>query len=203
MMALNPRLRRISVALFATIVACAPEPIRLAETEGQPPNHGEWAAAHDTTLVQLDGAVFAERAGARQPVAAEMVGSPSISDDGAHIVLAHRGEGASASVLDTLTLESTGLTQHRLVDIGAPDRVGISPDGAWVAYVNGISGLASVWAIPFAGGTPTQLTNVDLERVPGQAPVGFVPPPHDSPLRIVDHTVVWRSPDGEHIVALP
>lgn len=104
----------------------------------------------------------------------------------------------------------------RLVQVtalpGAEELEVVSPDGAWVGFVAGASGLAAVWAAPMpvgdALGTPVQLTNVGLEsvpRVPGQPPPGFVPVPDaDRGLRWRDdRTLVWTAAGVEHSVQVP
>lgn len=184
-------------------LACAPDQPVTVETEGRPSWDGSWSLARSAQLIQDEGAVWVEVGGAVHRLADEAVGAPAVSDDGRRIALAHRGDGGSVAVLDAVTLTDTGVETRRLVSEGAPDRVALTPDGDTVVYVHNATGIAAVWAVPFAGGAPVQLTNVDLERVPGQAPIGFVPPPHDSPLRIDGDRVVWTSPEGTHGVDLP
>jgi hypothetical protein len=101
----------------------------------------------------------------------------------------------------------------QLTDLpGAEDGEALSPDGRWVAFVGGDTGIASVWAVRVpAGGekapAPVQLTNVSLEhqpRTPGQAPEGFVPLPDDGPLRWIDaRTIAWTAAGVEHRVEVP
>lgn len=101
----------------------------------------------------------------------------------------------------------------RLTDLpGAEDGEALSPDGLWMAFVGGATGIASVWVVrvPTDGGpvsAPIQLTNVDLEhaaRRPGHPPEGFVPPPDLAPLRWADdRTIVWTARGVEHRVELP
>lgn len=95
---------------------------------------------------------------------------------------------------------------------GAEDAEALSPDGRWMAFVGGDTGIASVWAVrvPTDGGkapAPVQLTNVGLEhqdRRPGQAPQGFVPLPDSGPLRwLDDRTIVWTAAGVEHRVEIP
>lgn len=101
----------------------------------------------------------------------------------------------------------------QLTDLpGAEDGEALSPDGRWMAFVGGATGIASVWAVevPTDGApapAPIQLTNVGLERAtrqPGVAPEGFVPPPDLAPLRWKDaHTIVWTAGGVEHQAELP
>jgi hypothetical protein len=95
---------------------------------------------------------------------------------------------------------------------GAEDSEAVSPDGAWVAFVGGDTGIASVWAapIPRAGeppATPMQLTNVDLHKAPrevGKPPAGFVPPPDRGVLRWKDdRTVAWTAGGVEYTAQVP
>jgi hypothetical protein len=66
---------------------------------------------------------------------------------------------------------------------GNADRPVLSPDGRRLAFVSGTTGLASFWMVPLDGPLPVpieqgvQLSNKDLDRIPGQAPEGFLPPP--------------------------
>lgn len=90
---------------------------------------------------------------------------------------------------------------------GAEDGEALSPDGTWVAFVGGATGIASVWAVRLPGtdgvrGEPVQLTNrglEDVERTVGQPPPGFVPPPDRGPLRwLDDRTVAWTAGGTEY-----
>jgi len=93
-----------------------------------------------------------------------------------------------------------------LVADGCPDRVALSHDGDRVAFVSGVTGIASVYLVPFAGGDPVQLTNVGLEDAPitvGRPPAGFVPPPHGGAPWFDGDVLRWVGPDGPHEVALP
>ena len=86
---------------------------------------------------------------------------------------------------------------------GAEELEVVSPDGTWVAFVSGTTGLASVWAQPLPTGAvpepiPIQVTNVGLERVRrtlGQPPEGFIPvPDRANGLRwIDDRTLAWSA----------
>jgi hypothetical protein len=225
-------LRHLPLPLLLAAAACAPEPPPGPETDVQPHRDEEWAVASGGRLV-LSGATLtfeageeaeaseasgagedAEAAGAASGrpgenvprvtiLAEELVGEPAIAADGARWALSRKGPGPGLSVLDGVELGVEGLQQTTLITEGAPDRVAISADGQWLAWVSGATGIASVWAMPFAGGPAVQLTNRDLVRVPGVEPVGFVPPPHLGPLLIEDDVVRWTSPAGPHEVPLP
>jgi hypothetical protein len=96
---------------------------------------------------------------------------------------------------------------------GAEELEVLSPDGAWVAFVAGGTGIASVWAVPMPTAAtpkpmPIQLTNVGLEsvkRVPGQPPAGFVPVPETAKgLRWLDQrTVGWSAAGKDYAVEVP
>lgn len=96
---------------------------------------------------------------------------------------------------------------------GAEELEVVSPDGAWVAFVSGTTGWASVWAVamPVPGEplpTPLQITNVGIEklpRTPGVAPVGFVPVPDSANgLRWRDdRTLSWTSGGKAYEAGVP
>ncbi|MCP4871347.1 MAG: hypothetical protein GY898_21770 [Proteobacteria bacterium] len=96
--------------------------------------------------------------------------------------------------------------------VGAEDGEALSPDGAWIAFVGGATGIASVYAVALPGddgvrAEPVQLTNVGLEhvaRTPGKAPLGFVPPPDRGPVRwLDDRTVAWTAAGLEYTASVP
>lgn len=137
-----------------------------------------------------------DRAGEPGPL-----GAPSAA--GAVSARAVRVDGASSSRVELVGADGAVVV---LVDRGNPDRVALSPDGGHVAYVSGVTGLASVWVVEArAGAAPRQLTNVGLEalpREPGRPPAGWVPPPHeDGSLRFDGPELTWTAPDGPHRVA--
>ena len=93
---------------------------------------------------------------------------------------------------------------------GAEELEVLSPDGSWVAFVAGTTGIASVWAVPMPTAanpkpTPVQLTNVGLEsvkRTPGEPPAGFVPVPETAKgLRWIDQRTIGWSAAGEDYTA--
>jgi hypothetical protein len=131
-----------------------------------------------------------------------LIGIERFDASGARKVFARRLPGASFSEL--VVAEASGATFVEEVRIGGtanPDRPAISPDGQTIAFVTGVSGVASVWIMPFAGGeNPTQLTNVGVEvgkRAPGAPPAGFVPPPVAADgLEFAGDWLGWEGPDG-------
>ena len=90
------------------------------------------------------------------------------------------------------------VSQVRIVGRANPDRPAIDPEGTTVAFVSGVSGLASVYVVPFDGSTdPVQLTNVGmahLRRSPGSPPEGFVAPPIDDSLTFDGDWLTWNGP---------
>lgn len=180
--------------MLLLLLSCAGDADLPPETEGNPQWAGSWEApagelVQDGATLSLDGHV----------IATDVLGTPAIVGD--RVALVRRPEtSVSVSVLQVLTLGGEPVT---LVDEGSPDRVALSPDAQWVAFCWGKTGISSVWAVPFSGGEPVQLTNVDLVRGVDGEPVGFVPPPHTGPLRFEGDTIVWDSPDGTHRVELP
>ena len=200
-----PRLRLIplNIALVAALVACAPEAPRGEETEGRPVWDGAWEVAAGR-VVSIEGRLVLRAASGSLTLADELVGAPAVSDDGQRLALCRRGEGPGDSVLETLRIGEDGIVGRWVLEAeGSPDRVALDPAGERVAWVNGAGGVAAVFLATFPDGVPVQLTNVDVERVPGQAPLGFVPPPHDGPLRFEGGALVWASPDGPQRQVLP
>lgn len=166
-----------------------------------------WDGAWPVTagrLVSLDGRLVLQAGGETLPLADALVGAPVTSEDGRALAFCHRGDGASDSVLETARLHPGGaLERWVLVAEGSPDRVALDADGDRVAWVNSAGGVASVFVARFPNGAPEQVTNVGIVPVPGEAPIGFVPPPHDGPLRFEGGGLAWSSPDGPQRVALP
>ncbi|MCB9746281.1 MAG: hypothetical protein H6741_17865 [Alphaproteobacteria bacterium] len=180
----------------------APKSVALPpETDLPDLRSGAWPLGPDATLELSQGALHLRRADSRELVRIELVGVPAVS--GARAVLAHRDDGQVVSTLETLELRDGELLRRVVTKEGAPDRVAISEDGAWIAWVSGATGIASVYAQPFEGGEAVQLTNVDLTYTPGQAPEGFVPPPHEGPLLFDEGRLRWQAPEGPQEVKLP
>jgi hypothetical protein len=96
-----------------------------------------------------------------------------------------------------------------LTSTGEPDRVALSPDGTRVAYVADVGGLPALFLAPAKDGTPVQITNIGIERIPGGGPPpGFVPPPHQGPPQFATNTagqpvLRYASPTGPVEVLLP
>lgn len=188
-----------TLLLLWTFLACERAPER-SEVDGLPARAAEWALTrghlHLTPTAELvwrssDDAVALD---------AELIGLPAVA--GERVVWSARtGKGA------TLYAWEPGETPRALTAEGTPDRPALSPDGETVVFVSGSTGLASLWAMPFQGGAPVQLTNQGLAsapRAPGQPPEGFVAPPHRGPPEVGEDGVVrWEAPDGSHALRLP
>lgn len=167
------------------------------ETDGLPLVEGTWSVSAGTLAQDGEGLVLNTPDGP-QVLAREVLESPVLSASGDRFAFVHRDDGHTVSVLTLGEWDRT----WPAVDEGSPDRVAMSPDGEWVAFCSGLTGVASVYAMPFEG-EPVQLTNVGLDWTPGVEPQGFVAPPHRGPLRFEGRRIVWTSPQGEHAVDLP
>lgn len=92
---------------------------------------------------------------------------------------------------------------------GTEDRPVLSPDGRRVAFVSGATGIASWWVVDLTGALPVpmeqarQLTNVDLVKVPGRAPDGWVPAPTTTPATWDAQGLSWVAQGQRHTVAVP
>jgi len=122
-----------------------------------------------------------------------VVGAVAADSKGAREAYAQRTVGTDTEIV----VRDDG-TERVLVSGGTPDRPVLSADGSQVAFVWGVTGFASIWIVPFTGGDPVQLTNVDLVPTPGHRPAGFVPVPHGDSLHFDGDWLRWTSPEGEH-----
>lgn len=200
----------VTHAVSAPTAARTPTPIARSLERDQPPSQaGRWPIADGAHLELAGGGVLTltTAAGGTARWSEGVVGLPSLDARGERVVYAERRPGEHSTVL--LARErAQGWEKARVLVQGGgnPDRVSLAADGARVAFVSGKSGLASLWAVPFVGGAPVQLTNGGVEkqpRAPGLPPFGFVPPPHREPPRWEGKVLRWTSPAGEHEVALP
>ncbi|MEZ4320950.1 MAG: hypothetical protein R3F61_25960 [Myxococcota bacterium] len=87
-----------------------------------------------------------------------------------------------------------------LVDGSRPSQPVLSPDGAYVGFVDARTSIASVYTVPFEGGEPAQRTNVGLVRTPGRAPEGFVSPPR-SGFEVDGRGLTWTEDGVTHVVS--
>ncbi len=163
-----------------------------AETDLAFAGAGAWTlGGHVVTLSA--GTLTADGA----PILAHVYDDPVVTDDTLYVP-ADPGEGDggiyAVRVLDGDLAVSPLLTE------GRPDRLALSPDAATLAFVAGTTGIASLWSMPTAGGPVRQLTNVNVVRTPGHAPVGFVPPPERGPARFDGATLVWTVEGVERVV---
>lgn len=144
------------------------------------------AVGDDGTLVDLGG---------REPraIARDVMPELAASADGRVIAFAVRTADA---VADVQVLD--GGRVRRLTEGLPAVVVAVSPRGDEVAFLAAATGLPALWTVTVAGdAAPRQLTNADLVRVPGRAPVGFVPPPiRASGVTWSDGGIAWEAGDG-------
>lgn len=130
-----------------------------------------------------------------------VLGAERLDADGLRKVFVRRAAQGPLTELVVAEWDGAAWTESvRIAGPPAPDRPAISPDGETIAFVSGVTGVASVWVTPFEGGVdPTQLTNVGLhlvKRDPAHPPAGFVPPPIDGSLTFDGDELSWTTPDG-------
>ena len=202
--------RVIPILLASFALACAVEestatsPQPLLRDAGAPPSlRGSWVLVDALTLSLQDGRLSMADGQDAWLLADRVIGAPVVNDAGDRLAYCRQGEGVELASIEVWELSAGARRGPRFLTDG--DRPALSPDGELVAFVSGRTGIASVFVVPFAGGDALQLTNVGIERpgAPGQAPVGFVPPPHEAPPRFDDDQLVWDSPRGSHAVELP
>lgn len=133
-----------------------------------------------------------------------LLGSEKTNADGDRKVFVRRVGVQITTELVVSENLSGGWSERVLISgVTMPERPAISPDGETIAFTSGISGLASIWVMPFVGGAdPVQITNVGLQlkkRAPGQPPPGFLPPPIDESLRFEGDDLLWNGPDGPQV----
>lgn len=91
---------------------------------------------------------------------------------------------------------------------GSADRPSPSPDGRWLAFVSGRTGIAALWRVPLDGPLPVplergeQLTNHETRRAPGQPPPGFLPPPTSEGPDWEGSTLRWTAGGRAHALAV-
>lgn len=80
---------------------------------------------------------------------------------------------------------------------GRPGRLAIQSNGPMVAWVASPEGIPQVFVASTDGKIPPKaLTNVGLQRILGQAPVGFVAPPLRQSLHFDGDLLRWDAPEG-------
>jgi len=132
-----------------------------------------------------------------------ILGTEKVDASGQRKVFVRRpGHSATTELVVAEQIDGGWNEEVRISGAAMPERPAISPDGETIAFTSGVSGLASVWIMPFEGGVdPVQLTNVGVhlkKRSPGVPPEGFVPPPVDDSLAFDGDELEWNGPDGPH-----
>ena len=202
--------RVIPILLSALLLSCAGEETAeltsqiLPQESGAPPrSQGSWDLVDGMMLSLEDGRLSMIDGPRDWALADRVIGLPTVSEAGDQIAYCRQGDGIELASIEVWDLAGGARRGPRVLADG--DRPALSPDGEWVAFVSGRTGIASLWAVPFEGGAAAQLTNRGLASpaVHGRAPVGFVPPPHEGPPRFENDQLVWDSPVGVHAVELP
>jgi len=229
--------RHIAILFSPLVAACAGEPVphepahdataqsvatneelqRLrssppAESDLPPLREGSWSLACDSQLeLALGGRLVLRTPQGERQLAHSAVGDPAISADGSRLAWSHAPQLRPETVIDALSCgEGRWGEPRRLVPgPGSPDRPALSADGEQLVYVSAAGGVAALFLLAFEGGQPRQLTNRDLQPAePGQAPAGFIPPPHQGPARFEvaadgNPVLTWSSPAGAQRLELP
>lgn len=130
----------------------------------------------------------------------DLVANAVVDETGARFAFAERVDGGPQTRVWACQVEQG--CRVRWAE-GHPDRLAIAPAGDQLAWVASVDGLPVVQVAGFEGGEPISLTNIGLDRSAPGRPAGFVPPPHDGPVRFDGPRIVWSSPEGAHQVVLP
>lgn len=144
--------------------------------------HGSWVLPSSTQVgldrgvLTVDGDVVGKR----------VVEAPVIHGDRVAFVEERTTDG----LFDLVVYDATTGVMHRPIQGETPKQLAFGSDGR-LAYVNGVTGISAVYVLDLDG-EPRQLTNIDLVRVPGQAPEGFVPSPSTG-LQFVGTDLVWEA----------
>ncbi len=199
-----------TIILVSVAIGCsqpAPKGISDRDTTSErsalPSPHGSWDLADGSKLILEDRALRLEGSNVTARISTELIGHPSVNQEGTRVAFSSRQERSYGSQLATTALGPDGWSSPKtIVDEGTPDRVSISPDGKRVAYVAPANGVSAIWIIPFHGGESVQVTNNNLKKSGRGEPDVFVPVPHRAPPRFAGNKLVWESPDGRHEVVL-
>ena len=145
-----------------------------------------------TFAVSDDGTLADVSRGPARPVVQDVLPEVRFSEDGRLVAYSVRRADDVADVhvlVDGATRQLTG---------GLPAVVlAVSPRGDHVAVLAAAEGLPALWTVATDGGSPRQLTNVDLPRPKGRAPEGFVPPPvRASDVWWVGDAIAFDAADG-------
>jgi hypothetical protein len=129
--------------------------------------------AETGTVVVTEGGDLARvDASERALIAREVL--PGVATSGDLVAFSQRGRDESSDVHVAVGARVRRLTRGMRAVV-----VALSPSGDEVLFLASARGLPAMWTVGVAGGEPEQITNRDLDRVPGRAPEGFVPPPRE------------------------
>ena len=168
-------------------LAAAPAAAGSLPAESDRPYAGSGSLELGGQRLRLDGQRLLLPDG--RPLVEGLLGDPV--SDGAHLCAADEGGDGRGR----LRCWDTGLRAVTLAMGGRPGRLALDQD--MLAWVASPTGLPQVTVAPVDGSAPARaLTNVDLQRVPGRAPDGFVPPPLGRSLRFDGDRLRWDTPDG-------
>ena len=191
----------IRCCLLLRLAACAEAPAPLgAPMDGNPAGTVVSAGGAYTATVDEGGALtVGSRAGSSRQVDTGVDRRMAFSPDERLVVYSKLG---FAGETDLWALAMDGGVPVQITDWrGSEDRPVVSPDGAWVAFVSGHTGVASWYVLDLP--TPgeivpveraRQLTNVNLgPRRPGFARTGFTPPPSGLDYSWSESGISWRA----------
>jgi len=155
------------------------------------PYQGSGSLPLGIQTLQLQGQRLLSPTGA---VLADRLYTAAVSD-GQHLCAADEGlDGLGQLRCWNVQLHAITLTVG-----GRPGRLTLNQ--GMVAWVASPHGLPQVFVSSVTGSSPPRaLTNVGLQRQPGQAPAGFVPPPLGSTLRFDGDWLRWTTAEGPRAV---
>lgn len=171
--------------LLLSLVAAPPAGALPPETDATFSGFATYPLGGSTVL--LDGRALYAADG--RLLANELLCAPK--GDGSFLCAADEGHDG----LGQLRCWDSALREVLLAAGGRPSRLALQAGN--VAWVASPTGLPQVFVASTDGKVaPRALTNVGLQRVPGRAPAGFVPPPLRDTLRFDGDRLRWETQDG-------
>lgn len=176
----------------------------LSETEGPISQTIVSPDANWSASVGEDGMLVLSQTKGEAPVAFELgtdvVLELAFSADSRQLAFSQRRDDGDADLM-LVSVPPNGEARPVVEWIGSEDRPSFSPEGMRLAFVSGRTGIASVYIVDLnsAGSEPVQITNAGLEnveRLPGEPPDGFIPPPDRDSIKWAENKLSWTS-DGE------